>query len=700
MKRISVAIAGNPNSGKSSIFNALTGARQHIGNYPGVTVEKKEGVFQHNGYEIAAVDLPGTYSLTSRSLEERIAHDYLIMGRPDIIIAVVDASNLERNLYLATQLAELDIPLILALNMSDRAKDMGQILDIPHFAELTNTLVVETVGHKKAGITSLKDAIIKMAEGPLLPHKVDFGQEITPVIGELSNKIKNINAPETSAYPERWLSIKLIEGDTEIINRMGNVNGFDEIATFARHAAKILAKHFGDDLFTILAEKRYGFISGLYHEIALEGATDALAFSERIDDIVTHRLLGLPIFFALMYLVFYLTFKIGEYPMSWIESFFTWTGSGISSLWPAGSESAAKSLIVDGVIGGVGGVIVFLPNIIMLFLAIAILEDTGYMSRAAFIVDRLMHKIGLHGKSFIPMLIGFGCTVPAIMATRIIEDRKDRITTMLVLPLMSCGARLTIYSLIIPAFFPVVLRAKILWLMYMIGIALAIMLAKFLKMTVLGGKSAPFVMELPPYRFPTIRGLSTHIAQRSYLYLKKAGTVILGISVVMWFLTSYPKKAAYDIDKIVSGGQTISARQMEGIKKAEDLKYSIAGRAGGALERLFKPLGFDWKISTALIGSFAAKEVFVAQMGIISSIGKTGEDSETLRDKLRNNYTPLTGFCVMLFCLIATPCMATTAITRRESGSWKWAALQFLGLTAVAYIVTLIVNQIGLLLGH
>jgi ferrous iron transport protein B len=418
--------------------------------------------------------------------------------------------------------------------------------------------------------------------------------------------------------------------------------------------------------------------------------------SDIVDKILLNRVIGLPIFLLFMYIVFKLTFWVGDPFMGLIESGFGWLGQTISGFWPEGSESQIKSLLVDGIIGGVGGVIVFLPNIIFLFLGIAILEDSGYMARAAFIMDRVMKKIGLHGRSFIPMMIGFGCSIPAIMGTRILDDRKSRFTTIMVLPLMSCGARLPIYALIIPAFFTDrvllhiwkinLITAHAMWLLliYLIGILLAVFLAWLLRKTILKGDSGLFLMELPPYRMPTIRGLLTHMWERSWLYLKKAGTVILAISIVLWAITSYPKVSE----------EKLAGRSEEQIMQAE-LKNSIAGRIGKAIEPIIKPMGFDYRIGTALIGALAAKEVFVAQMGIVFSVGETDEKSETLRERLQDNYTSLQGFCIMLFCLISAPCVATLAICRRETNSWKWALFQFGGLTTVAYIITVIVYQLG-----
>ncbi len=679
--KITVALAGNPNSGKTSIFNGLTGARQHVGNYPGVTVEKKEGAFKHGDTEINVVDLPGTYSLTAFSIEELVARNFIIEEKPDVVVDIVDASNLERNLYLAVQLMELGIPLILAFNMSDVAKARGFEFDLKTLSELIGVPLIPTVGHKGRGLNELKEAIKSVAQSKSKQEiaEIHYGQEIDTEIAKIEGLVKN-NDGLVEKYNTRWLAVKLLENDKEVLEKTHS----EEIISAIKEAAGNIEKIFGDHPEIIIADRRYGFISGACQETVKNSVEARHSMSDKIDSVVTSRILGIPIFLGLMYLIFYLTFTVGEPPMGWIEGGFTWLGDLVVGLWPSGSESALKSLLVDGIIGGVGGVVVFLPNILLLFLAIAILEDSGYMARAAFIMDRLMHKIGLHGKSFIPMLIGFGCSVPAIMATRTLENRRDRLTTMMVTPLMSCGARLPIYALIIPAFFPKGWHAPMLWIIYLIGIVLAIVSAKILRSTLFKGESTPFVMELPPYRMPTIKGVLIHMWERGFLYLKKAGTIILGISIIMWAMTSYPK---------ISDTEIVGLSQEQA--QETELSYSIAGRIGHALEPIIKPIGFDWKIGTALIGSFAAKEVFVAQMGIVNSIGEADEKSESLRERLAMNYTPLIAFCIMLFCLISAPCMATIAVTKRESGSWKWALLQLAGLTALAYLVTLVVYQVG-----
>ena len=690
-ENMTVALAGNPNSGKTSIFNSLTGARQHVGNYPGVTVEKKEGECAYDGRRLHLVDLPGTYSLTAYSLEEIIARNFIIEERPDVVVDIVDASSLERNLYLATQFIELGVPLVIALNMSDVAQARGQRVDEAMLSRLLGCPVVPTVGSRGRGMPELLAAIVQLGEEErhTRPEQIDYGKEIQDELAHLRAVIE-ADHTLTAKYSPQWLALKLIERDEEIERVVRTSAGqSDEILDAASRSCEHLKGIFGEEPEDVVADRRYGFANGAFRESVTAAAEDRLTHSDLIDAITCNRVLGLPVFLGLMYLVFQLTFTLGEAPMGWIESLFGWAGQSISALWPEGSESALKSLLVDGVIGGVGGVLVFLPNIVLLFLAIAFLEDSGYMARAAFIIDRLMHKIGLHGRSFIPMLIGFGCNVPGIMATRTLESRRDRLTTILVLPLMSCGARLPIYALIIPAFFPAALHAPMLWTIYMIGIALAIICAKILRTAVFRGEGVPFVMELPPYRLPTLRGVAIHMWERAWLYVKKAGTVILGISVLMWAMTSYPKKMRADAD----AGKSAEAWQ------AESLAHSVSGRIGRVLEVPLRPLGFDWRVATALIGAFAAKEVFVAQLGIVYAIGEADEGSESLRTKLRENYTPLVGFCIMLFCLISAPCMATIVVTKRETNSWGWALAQLGGLTALAYIVTLVVYQAGSALG-
>jgi ferrous iron transport protein B len=628
------------------------------------------------------VDLPGTYSLTAQSVEEIVARDYIISKHPDVVVDIVDAGNFERNLYLATQLLELNVPLILVLNMADLAEKKGLSFDIDMISQFYNAPVVVTVGSKNRGITELLEAIIQKAE-TLEPssnsESIYYGEDIENELARIEPLV--IQEHEyIEKYSSRWLSLKLLEQDREMLDLGHRPDVIQEVARSIDRLEKI----YGDSPEVLIAEKRYGFVSGVYERAVRQTVQRRHDVSEQVDKVLLNRVLGLPIFLGLMYLVFKLTFWVGDPFMGYIESAFEWLAGIISGMWPDGSQSPLRSLLVDGIIGGAGEVIVFLPNIILLFLAIALLEDTGYMARAAFLMDRIMKKIGLQGRSFIPMMIGFGCSIPAIMGTRILDDRKSRFTTILVLPLMSCGARLPIYVLIIPAFFAREWHGFMMFLMYFMGIVLAIFLAMLLRKSVLKGDSGVFLMELPPYRMPTLRGLFIHMWERSWLYLQKAGTVILAISIILWVLTSYPK---------------VSSDQLDGLSQEQalqvELQHSIAGRLGLAMEPVIRPMGFDYRIGTALVGALAAKEMFVSQMGIVFSLGQADEDSDTLRAQLAENYTPLQAFCIMLFCLISAPCVATLAVCRRETNSWKWALFQFGGLTVIAYVLTVIVYQVG-----
>jgi len=576
----------------------------------------------------------------------------------------------------------MNVPLVLAFNMSDIAKQKGLIFDTEQLSRLLEAKIVPTVGNKGKGKTELLNAIVDTAEQGKIErtHKVSYGDEIEEELAKIEAIVINTKCRLLEKYESRWLALKLLEQDKNITSNVERKEILDVAVSCIEHLRTI----FGDEPEIIMADRRYGFISGACQETIKSTVELRHSASDAVDAVVTNRILGLPIFLILMYLVFLLTFKTGEYPMGWLEQFFDWAGKTITGFWPAESESWLQSLLVDGVIGGVGGVIVFLPNILLLFLAIAFLEDSGYMARAAFIMDNIMHKIGLHGKSFIPMLIGFGCSIPAIMGTRILENRRNRFTTIMVIPLMSCGAKLTIYMLIIPAFFPEKWRGPMLWLIYLIGIVLAIICIKVLRLTVFRGETTPFVMELPPYRMPTLKSVCIHMWQRGWIFLKKAGTIILAISIILWAAMSYPKPSQDSL----AGLNPQQARQTK-------LAYSAVGRIGQAIEPALKPLGFDWKIGMALIGATAAKEVFVSQLGIVYSVGSADERSQTLRERLQENYTPLTGFCIMLFCLISAPCIATLVICKQETNSWGWALFQFAGLTILAYIITFGVYQFG-----
>ena len=738
---LTIALAGNPNAGKTTIYNALTGARQHIGNYPGVTVEKKESMITYNNQQLKIIDLPGTYSLTAYSVEEVVARNVIINEKPDVVVDIIDSSNLERNLYLAVQLMELRIPLVFVFNMKDMAQEMGIKIDVKSLSNLFGVPIIETVGSKGDGVKTILEEAIKVAKSPEIKYPViTYDKVIEKYVNSVEELIKKYST-NIENYNTRWLAVKLLEGDKDVMQTVPSPIVAEEV----KRASVEIDEMLGDSPETAIASARYGFISGACQECVTTTVEARHNMSDAIDSVLVNRVLGIPIFLGLMYLVFQLTFTLGDPFMGWIEQFFGFLGEKASVLI---THDLLRSLIVDGIIGGVGGVIVFLPNIIFLFIAIAVLEASGYMARVAFIMDKVMHKIGLHGKSFIPFLIGFGCSVPAIMATRTLDNQRDRILTMLVTPFMSCGARLPIYLLIIPAFFDKN-QALVLWVVYLIGIIMAIVVAKILGLTVLKGESAPFVMELPPYRIPTLKGVLMQMWERSWLYLKKAGTIILFVSIVMWALTVFPlfpaEKAAEYENKLPELEQVVETKTAElektgyvimtdeNMQQAEEinsklsneellkaeqlmaeiddanmqieqinndlaeaeLENSAAGRIGKFIEPVLKPIGFDWKIGTALIGAFAAKEVFVAQMGIVYSLGEAGEDSDALREKLRENYSALTGFAIMVFALLSAPCMATFAIVKRESNSWKWPILQFFGMTAIAYIITFIIYQAG-----
>ncbi len=637
-----VVLAGNPNCGKTTLFNALTGAHQHIGNYPGVTVEKKEGQLRLHNTNIRIIDLPGMYDLQAHSPEEEVARSVIENESPDLIISVVDSSSIERNLFLTSQLMEKGIPILVVLNMTDTAEKKGYRIDQNLLSKAMNVEIIKTIGHKNQGISQLKEKILQMCQTLSFTKK----------------------KKTTLAY------------------------------TITRN---------------ISTQARYATIQKWLHKAVVYSNAQDSRFTEKMDEVLTHPLWGVLIFLGLMYVVFTLVFVVGAPLMEWIELFFSWISSLIVQYWPSNIYPILRSLLVEGIIGGVGGVIVFLPNILLLFLAIAFLEGTGYMSRVAFLMDGFMNKINLHGKSIVPMLLGFGCSVPAIMATRTLESKQERMTTMMVLPLMSCGARLTIYALLIPAFFPSRLHGPMLWLMYIIGILVAMVAAKILRKTIFKGDSVPFLIELPEYRMPTVKNLLLEMWNQSKEYLKKAGSIILILSVLLWGLASFPKIQMYSKD-FQTEIQTIQNSTMPDVQKKEklqeiaqemqeeELSFTYAGRMGRSLEPALKPIGFDWKIGTALIGALAAKEMFVAQLGIVNAVRETEDNQVPLRDKLRDQYTPLVAFCIMLFCLISAPCVATCAVTRRESNSWKWALIQFFGLTVVAYILTFVVYQVGSLL--
>lgn len=693
---IKIALAGNPNAGKTSLFNVLTGSRQHVGNYPGVTVEQRWGHYKANDQRVDVVDLPGTYSLTSFSPEERVARDELLHTQHDVVVVVADSTALKRSLMLLVQVMQLGAKPVLCLNMIDEATASGQRIDARRLEQELGFPVVETVGHRGKGRDDLIAAIFRAAEAKKTAPTPSLGADLD---GAIETVAETLTLSGTLPRTKAWVATRLLVGDEKITEELaGGVP--KETVVLAKAEADRLAEATEQDISLLVTERYFAFVDALLSKVVTtQKRSDARAHSERIDRVLANPTFGLPVFGAIMFGIFWVTFTLGEIPMGWIESGQGLLSEWINGFWPEGSDSALRSLLVDGIIAGVGGVIVFLPNIVLLFLGLALLEDSGYMARAAYLMDRVMHRFGLHGKSFVPMMTGFGCSIPGIMATRTLENERDRLTTMLVLPLMSCGARLPIWMLLIPAFFPPAWRAPALWGIYSIGILLAFLLALGLRKTVLAGEAAPFVMELPPYRMPTSGALIKKMTERAWIYLRKAGTVILAVSIVLWAMSTYPKKDVYEVDAQLAQGVEMTAEEIDQARGGEDLRHSIAGRLGIAIEPLIEPMGFDWKLGTSMIGAFAAKEVFVANLGIVYSMGETTEDSEDLRNKLSRDYSPLVGFSLMLFLLIAAPCMATFAVTRRESGSWRWAFLQLGGLTLVAFLLSTTVYQVGRLLG-
>jgi len=685
-KTFTIALAGNPNSGKTTLFNRLTGARQHVGNYPGVTVETKEGLCRHNGVEFRVIDLPGAYSLTAYSPEELVARNFILDAKPDVVVDIVDASNLERNLYLTTQLIELNVPLVVALNMFDEAKGSGREIDIELLSKLVGVPLVPTVGHRGEGIGALLDAVQRVAEAGERPKvPVRLGRELEDHLHQLTELVEKHGLGD--GVSPRWLAIKLLENDDAVRRSIESTeaNAADllrEVDQVRTHLERVV----GDDAEIAIADRRYGFAAGACREATQTTQIQRLDWTDAVDRIVLSRLLGIPIFVLSMWLLFEMVFCLGAPPMDWIEKGFTALGAAVESLVP---EGELRSLLVDGVLAGVGGVLVFLPNIMLLFLGIAVLEDSGYMARAAFVVDRVMHRVGLHGKSFIPMLVGFGCNVPAILGTRILESGRDRLVTILVVPLMSCGARLPVYILFAGAFFAPNVAGQVIFALYVLGIMLALLMATLFRKVLLRGPTTPFVMELPPYRVPTLRGLLIHMWERGQLYVHKAATVILSASIVVWFVLTHPAPPA-------SVGQ-LPPNQ----RAAFAVTHSYAGRLGKLLEPVLTPFGANWKTGIGLLTGFAAKEVVVSTLGTVYSLGEVDEGSKELRGALRRDpdLSPLGACALMVFVLIYVPCVASLAVIRKETQSWKWTLFVVFYTTTLAWLMATALYQGGRLLG-
>lgn len=713
-RTINVALVGNPNCGKTSLFNVASGSHEHVGNYSGVTVDAKEGHFDFQGYHFRLVDLPGTYSLSAYSPEELYVRKHIIDETPDVIINVVDAGNLERNLYLTAQLIDMNVRMVVALNMYDALLHSGNTLDHKKLGQLFGVPIVPTVSRTGKGIDNLFHVIIGLYEGAdfigqkeeiqdeamreyrewhdkyVPDHKygshdeethdfdgksyirhihINHGPELERSIDAVKEVIcKNENI--RYKYSTRFLAIKLLENDKDIEQRVISTlpNGEEVIRVRDKEAERIRLS-MNEDSEQAITDAKYGFITGALKETYTEKNQNTELFTRIVDSIVTHKIWGFPIFFVFLYLMFECTFVFGEYPKGWIEWLVEQIASLAETFMPAGP---LKDLIVDGIIGGVGGVIVFLPNILFLYIFISFMEDSGYMARAAFIMDKIMHKMGLHGKSFIPLIMGFGCNVPAIMASRIIESRKSRLVTILINPLISCSARLPIYLVMIGAFFPS--KASLVLLsIYVTGILLAVLMARIFSRFIVRGDDAPFVMELPPYRMPTAKSVLRHTWEKGAQYLKKMGGIIMIASVIIWFLGYYPNHDAYSTT-------------------AEQQENSYIGQIGKAIEPVIEPLGFDWKMGVGILSGIGAKELVVSTLGVLYT-NDDGIESVDLADRIP--ITPLVAYGYMLFVLIYFPCIATVAAIKNESGSWKWAAFTICYTTLLAWIVAFLVHQVG-----
>lgn len=714
-RTINVALVGNPNCGKTSLFNIASGAHEHVGNYSGVTVDAKEGFFDFQGYHFRIVDLPGTYSLSAYTPEELYVRKHIIEETPDVIINVADSSNLERNFYLTTQLIDMNVRMVIALNMYDELESSGNKLDYIKLSQLIGVPMIPTVCRRGEGIDQLFHVIIGIYEGgdflsqkgeirseiledlrdwhkTYVPdhefgsHKeeedarprgymrhihINHGPELERSIEEVKKAISQ-NEDIRHKYSTRFLSIKLLENDKEIENFISTLPNGKEIIAIRNKETLRIRKVMNEDSEQAITDAKYGFITGALKETFTDNHLEKEQTTRVIDSIVTHRIWGYPIFFLFLYIMFEGTFVLGDYPMQGIEWLVDQLGNLIRNNM---AEGPLKDLLIDGIIGGVGGVIVFLPNILILYFFISILEDSGYMARAAFIMDKIMHRMGLHGKSFIPLIMGFGCNVPAIMATRTIEDRKSRLITMLVNPLMSCSARLPIYLVMIGAFFPNCASFMLLCI-YTAGILLAVIMARIFSKFLVKGEDSPFVMELPPYRMPTSKSIMRHTWEKGAQYLKKMGGIIMIASIIIWFLGYYPQHDAYE-------------------SMAEQQENSYIGQIGKAIEPVIKPLGFDWKLGIGLISGVGAKELVVSTLGVLY----TNEgDVENVNLSNRIPITPLVALAYMLFVLIYFPCIATFAAIKQESGSWKWAIFTAGYTTGLAWLVAFTVFQIGSLI--
>ena len=716
-KEINIALVGNPNSGKTTLFNYSTGKHERVGNYGGVTVDTKEAHVFHNGYKINITDLPGTYSISEYSPEELFVRRHITEKLPDVVVNVIDSSNLERNLFLTSQLMDMNIKVVIALNMFDELQKKGDRFNYEALANIIGIPIVTTVASKGTGLKELFSKIIDVYENvePIARHAhINYGTNIEDAIKRLKTEIKK-NKKVYDLYYPRYTAIKLLENDRSFTEQIAKFSDSEILLSLAQNEISELEKEYKEKSDTIIADAKYGFIDGVLKETYHADTPDKRQKSHSIDFVLTHKYLGFPFFIFFLWIMFQLTFTLGNYPMDWIDSGVTALSNFIGHVMPEGS---LRDLLVDGIVGGVGGVIVFLPNILILFFCISLMEDTGYMARAAFIMDKLMHKIGLHGKSFIPLIMGFGCNVPAVMATRTLENRKDRILTMLIIPFMSCSARLPVYVLIISAFFPHN-QGLVLLSIYLIGIMLAIIVALAFKKIFFAKEDVPFVMELPPYRIPTLRNTTIHMWNKSVQYLTKMGTVILAASILIWALGYFPRDVKYSKDYDAMSSRVISdsslpqnerkqqLARIEIDKESERLENSYIGRPGHMIVPIIRPLGWDWKIGVSIITGLAAKEIVVSSMGVLyQSDIAADENSVNLKTKLQEQvftngpeagqkvFTPIVAYSLMLFILIYFPCIAATAAIRKEA-NLRWALFATTYTTIMAWIIAFGVYHIG-----
>ncbi len=718
---INIALVGNPNSGKTTLFNYASGMHERVGNYSGVTVDAKEATLKKEGYVFNIFDLPGTYSITEYSPEELYVRTHIMEKRPDIIVNVIDASNLERNLFLTTQLIDMNVKVVIALNMYDELENKGVVFDYKALGEMVGIPIIPTVAKTGRGINDLFEKLIEVYEDrdPSVRHiHINYGEMIENAIRKIQTEIWK--TPKIrDKVSSRFLAVKLLETDKTTLKQLRNYDSYEKIKLAAEQAIAKLEKEYGEKSETIITDAKYGFIDGALKETYIEPKIDKRKSKRDFDAILTHRFWGFPVFLFFMWFMFQATFTLGSFPMEWIDAGVGALSNWLSNIMPTGP---LRDLIIDGIIGGVGGVIIFLPNILLLFFFISLMEDTGYMARASFIMDKLMHKIGLHGKSFIPLVMGFGCNVPAIMATRTLDNRKDRILTMIITPFMSCSARLPVYVLLISAIFPEY-QGLVLFTIYLIGILLAVITALIMKRIAFAKKEVPFVMELPPYRIPTLRNTMMHMWHKGQQYLQKMGTVILVASVLIWALGYFPREIDYSTDydtqiaAIESNSQLNAETKVKNInllqikKESERQEKSYIGLMGHAIEPIMKPLGFDWKMGVSIITGLAAKEIVVSTMGILYQADMEADaSSETLQTKLKEQkhntgtlkgqtvFTPLVSFGFMLFILIYFPCVAVIAAIKKEA-NWGWAIFTMVYTTAIAWFFAFAVYQIGSLIG-